>query len=63
MRCTEPWGCVTVVRMYDSHLRGVKCMRKVCQLMERCAGHVRCEKGYGEVRGFSMLRGHLTVIG
>ena len=27
--------------MCDSHQEGVKGIRKVCQLMERCNGHVR----------------------
>ena len=36
-RSTGTWGGVTVVRKCDSHQGGV---RKVCQLMERCDGHV-----------------------
>ena len=45
----EGWGGVTVVRKCDSHLGGVKGIRKVCQLMERCDGHVGGVKGCEEV--------------
>ena len=40
---------MTVVRKCDSHHRSVKGIRKVCQLMERCDGHVGGVKGCGEV--------------
>ena len=33
---------MTVVRMCDSHQGGVKGIRKVCQLKERCNGHEGC---------------------
>ena len=39
---------MTVVRKCDSHQGGVKCNRKVCQLMERCDGHEGGVKGCGE---------------
>ena len=42
-------GSVTVVRKFDSHQGGVKDIRKVYQLMERCDGHVGGVKGCGEV--------------
>ena len=40
---------MTVVRKCDSHQGVVNCIRKVCQLIERCDGHVRGVKGCGEV--------------
>ena len=40
---------MTVVRKCDSHKGGVKTIRNVCQLMERCDGHVGVVKGCGEV--------------
>ena len=40
---------MTVVRKCDSHQDGVKDIRKVCQLTERCDGHVGGVKGCGEV--------------
>ena len=36
---------MTVVRKCDGHQGDVKCIRKVCQLIERCDGQL------GEVRG------------
>ena len=33
------WGGVTVDRNCDTHQGGVKGIRKVCQLMERCDSH------------------------
>ena len=38
-RCNGVWKGVTVVRKCDSHQGGVKGIRKVCQLIERCDGH------------------------
>ena len=38
-----------VVRRCDSHQGVVKGIRKVCQLMEGCAGHRGGVKGCGEV--------------
>ena len=40
---------MTVVRKCDSLQGSVKGIRKVCQLMERCDGHVGGVKGFGEV--------------
>ena len=40
---------MTVIRKFDSHQGGVKCIRKVCQLMERCDGHGGDVKMLGEV--------------
>ena len=40
---------MTVVRKCDSHQGGVKGVRKVSQLMERCDGHVRGVKRCEEV--------------
>ena len=40
---------MTVVRKCDSHQVGVKGIRRVCHLMERCAGHLGGVKAYGEV--------------
>ena len=40
---------MTVVRKCDSHQRGVKDVRKVYQLMERCGGHGGNVKVFGEV--------------
>ena len=34
---------MTVVRKCDSYQGGVKSIRKVCQLMERCDGHGGCK--------------------
>ena len=36
---TWAWGGVAVVRECDSPKGGVKCIRKVCQMMKRCDGH------------------------
>ena len=38
-----------VVRICDSRQGGVKGIKKVCQLMERCDGHGGGIKGCGEV--------------
>ena len=38
-------------------------IRKVCQLMDTCDGHVGGVKGCGEVSPVSMLRVYLTVTG
>ena len=35
--CKEAFGGVTVGRKCNSHQGGVKGIRKVCQLMDRCA--------------------------
>ena len=43
------FGGVTVVRKCYSHQGRVKGIRKVCQLMERCDGHVGGVKVFGEV--------------
>ena len=40
---------MTVIRQYDSHQRDVEGIRKRCQLMEKCDGHVGGVKGCGEV--------------
>ena len=40
---------MTVVRKCDNHQGGVKCIRKVCQLMERYDGHGVDVKVLGEV--------------
>ena len=40
---------MTVVRKCASHQVGVKGIRKVCQLMERCDGHGGDVKVLGEV--------------
>ena len=40
---------MTVVRKCDSHQGHVKCIREVCQLMERCDGHGGDLKAMGEV--------------
>ena len=44
---------MTVIRKCDSHQGGVKGIRKVCQLMERCDSHVEavqaCPGGGGGV--------------
>ena len=53
---------MTVVRKYDSHQGGVKCIRNVCKLMERCDVHVGGVKWRG-VTPLSMLRVYLTVTG
>ena len=45
---------MTVVRKCDSCQGGVKGIRKVCQLMERCVGHVGGEKGCREVLHLSV---------
>ena len=50
---------MTVVRKCDSHQGGVKCIRKVCQLMKRCDGHVGDVKVVGEMR---QLSESVTVI-
>ena len=49
---------MTVVRKCDSYQGGVKSIRKVCQLMERCDGHGGC-KGLCEGVIFS---GGVTVL-
>ena len=36
---------MTVVREYDSHQGGVKCIRNVCYFMERCNGNMESVKG------------------
>ena len=51
---------MTVIRKCDSHHRGVKGIRKVCQLMERCGG---CKGVLIGVTPISMLRVYLTVTG
>ena len=38
-RCKGALGDVIVVRKCDSHLGGVKGIRKMCEFMERCDGH------------------------
>ena len=38
-RCKESWGWVPVVRKCASHEGGMKCIKQVCQLMERYDGH------------------------
>ena len=38
-----------VVRKCDNHQGGVKCIRKVCQLMERCNAYGRSVKELGDV--------------
>ena len=43
------WEGVVTLRRCDSPQGGVKDVRKVCQLMERCNGHVRGGKGCGKV--------------
>ena len=40
---------MTVVSMCDSHQGGVKGIRNVCQLMERCDGHRGDVKVLGEM--------------
>ena len=40
---------MTVVRKCGSHETGLKGIRKVCQLMEMCDGHVGGVKECGEV--------------
>ena len=40
---------MTVVRKLESHQGGVIGTRKLCQLMQRCDGHVRGVKVCGEV--------------
>ena len=40
---------MTVVRKCDSHHVRVKGIRKVCQFMEKCDGHVGGVKGCGEL--------------
>ena len=56
---------MTVVRKCDMQggQGGVKGIRKVCQLMQRCDGHVarRCKVMCRGVTPFSMLRIYLTV--
>ena len=42
-------GHTSVDRKCDSHQGGVKGIRKVCQLMERCNGHGGSVRGFGEV--------------
>ena len=56
-RCKGAW---TVVRKCDSHQGGAKDIRKVCQLIERCDGHMGLVKGCGETP-VSTLRVYLTV--
>ena len=46
--CLPPGG-VTVVRKCTSHQGGEKCIKKVCQLIEKCDGHGGDVKGHGEV--------------
>ena len=48
-RCRESWVGVTVVRKCGSNEGGVKYIRKVCQLIERCDVHGGDVRGYGEV--------------
>ena len=43
------WGGVTFVWKCDSHQGGVKGIKKVCQLMERCDGHVGSVMGCGDM--------------
>ena len=50
---------MTVIRKYYSHQGGVKGIRKVCQLMKRCDGHVGDVKVVGEMR---YLSESVTVI-
>ena len=38
-RLKGAWGDVTVVGKYNSHQGSAKCIRKVCQLREKCEGH------------------------
>ena len=40
---------MTVIRWCDSHQGGVKDIRKVCQVMERCDGHAGDVKMLWEV--------------
>ena len=49
-RRKESWGGVTVVRRCANHQGGVKCIREVCQLLERYDGHGglgRCDRCLG----------------
>ena len=43
------WGGVTVFRKCGSIQGVVKCLRKVCQLIERCDGYGGDITGHGEV--------------
>ena len=47
-RYTGAWGGVTDVRKCDTHQGGVKGVRKIFQLMERCDDHMERVKGCGE---------------
>ena len=62
MGCKGAWGGVTVVRKGDSYQGGVKAIRKVCQLMERCDGHVGGVKEmWRGVTPICMLRGSVSL--
>ena len=43
------WGGVAVDQKCNIDQKGVKGIKKVCQLMERCDGHGGDIRGYGEV--------------
>ena len=53
----EMWEGVITLRRCDSPQGGAKCIRKVCQLMERCDAHRRGVQELGEV---SQLSGSAT---
>ena len=46
------WGGVTVVRNFFRHEGGVKGIRDMCQLMERCDGHGGEERCVGRCDSF-----------
>ena len=48
-RCKWAWEGVITFRSFDSPKGGVKYVRKVCQLMERCDAHGRSVREVGEV--------------
>ena len=47
--CKWGWEGLTTFRRCDSPQGGVKDVRKVCQLMEKCDGHREDVKVLGEV--------------
>ena len=47
--CKGVWEGVVTFRRCDNPQGGVKCVRKGCQLMERCYGHGGNLKVLGEV--------------
>ena len=48
-RCKGVWEVVITFKRYDSAQGGVKVVRNVCQLMERCDAHERSVQELGEV--------------